>query len=148
MKTFLISTAVIAVMSTTALAQTADGQVPGAKFITEWDLDGDGIVTVEEAASRRENIFATFDEDSNGTLDAAEYAFFDDARANAHAGEENGGMGGERKAARGFTLAFNDVDGDGSVTLEEFVSKSADWIALIDRNGDGVVTTDDFGPQG
>ena len=56
--------------------------------------------------------------------------------------------GGERKAAIGITLGFNDVNGDGSVTLSEFINQSAAWLALVDRNGDGVVTSDDFGPRG
>jgi hypothetical protein len=27
------------------------------------------------------------------------------------------------------------------------VSNSAAWVAQIDRNGDGMITSDDFGPQ-
>ncbi len=146
MKTFLASTAVIALLSTASFAQDTGTEVPGAQFIAEWDINLDGSVSLDDVSSRRSDIFATFDADDNGILDAAEYAFFDQARASAHSGEN--GNGGDRKAAVGFTLAFNDVNGDGAVTLDEFLGKSADWLAILDRNGDGVVTTADFGPQG
>ncbi len=146
MKTFLISATAATILATSAFAGSHGGAVPGAKFLDEWDQNADGQVTVEEAASRRSDIFASFDENNDGVLSAEEYAFFDAARENAHGADA--GNGGERKAAAGFTLAFNDVDGDGSVTLEEFLGKSADWLALLDRNGDGVVTKDDFGPMG
>ena len=85
--------------------------------------------------------------DDNGILDAEEYAFFDEARASSHDGEEKGGHGGERKAAVGMTLPFNDINADGSVSMEEFIGQSAAWLALVDRNGDGVVTKNDFGPN-
>ena len=48
-------------------------------------------------------------------------------------------------ASDGMSLAFNDTDGDGAVSEAEFIGKSGDWMELLDRNGDGVVTTDDFG---
>ncbi|KAF0174313.1 MAG: EF hand domain-containing protein [Rhodobacteraceae bacterium] len=41
--------------------------------------------------------------------------------------------------------AFNDTDGDGLVSRDEFMAKTADWFAKMDRNGDGNVTVDDFG---
>lgn len=111
-------------------------------------MNTDGQVTVEDVASRRSDIFVSFDADDNGVLDAEEYAFFDEARATSHEDEGGqGGHGGERKAAVGMTLEFNDVDRDGSVTLEEFLGQSAAWLALVDRNGDGVVMANDFGPN-
>ena len=40
-----------------------------------------------------------------------------------------------------------DDDGDGRVTLAEFLGVTEAWFAGVDRNGDGVITTDDFGPR-
>lgn len=145
MKTLITATALTALLSTTAFAGNGGGN-PGAGFMDEWDMSGDGEVTVEDVATRRSDIFVSFDADDNGILDAEEYAFFDEARETSHEGEK-GGHGGERKAAIGMTLAFNDVDGDGSVTLEEFVGQAGAWLALVDRNGDGKVTVKDFGPN-
>jgi hypothetical protein len=46
-----------------------------------------------------------------------------------------------------MTLPFNDVDADGAVSLEEFLGQVPTWIACMDRDGDGVITTADFGPN-
>ena len=148
MKTLITATALVTLLATSAFASGNGGGNPGAGFLDEWDNDGDGRVTVENVASRRSDVFASFDADDNGILDAEEYAFFDEARASSHDDEgSDGGHGGERKAAVGMTLPFNDVDGNGSVTLSEFIGQSAAWLALVDRNGDGVVTVEDFGPN-
>ena len=148
MKTLITATALVTLLATSAFASGNGGGNPGTGFLDEWDNDGDGQVTVENVASRRSDVFASFDADDNGILDAEEYAFFDEARASSHDDEgEQGGHGGERKASVGMTLPFNDVNGDGSVTLSEFISQSAAWLALVDRNGDGVVTVEDFGPN-
>lgn len=145
MKTIITVTALATLLATSAFA--AGNGTPGAGFLDEWDLTGDGEVTAEDVASRRSDIFVSFDADDNGVLDAEEYTFFDGARETSHEGEDQGGHGGDRKAAVGMTLEFNDVDGDGAVSLEEFVGQSAAWLALVDRNGDGVVMANDFGPN-
>lgn len=46
-----------------------------------------------------------------------------------------------------MTLAFNDVNGDGAVSREEFLSRTMNWLSVIDRNGSGDVTSEDFGPR-
>ena len=53
------------------------------------------------------------------------------------------GMGGEEQ---GMGRVFNDVDGDDRVSREEFMARVPDWFAMMDRNGDGGITTSDFGP--
>ena len=144
MKTITLAAA-LAVFATTSLAEN---QMPGAHFIENWDLDGDGVVSLEDIEARRDDVFYTFDSDENGALDAEEYVYFDEARANDM--ENNGGHGqgkGMRRASEGMTLAFNDTDGNGEVSREEFLAHSEDWLAMLDRNGDGGVTTADFGRQ-
>lgn len=119
---------------------------PGAHFVENWDLGGDGIVTVKEATERRGDVFSSFDANEDGFLDAEEYVLFDDAREadmqNNGAGQGHGGI---MRAADGMLMAQNDVDGDGKVSREEFTTNAAAWVAEMDRNGDGVVTTADFG---
>ena len=127
-----------------ALAQ--QGQ-PGQHFVDNWDLDRDGAVTAEEAAQHRDDVFYMFDANEDGFLDAEEYVSFDEARANdmaAHGGGQ--GRGAMQRAADGMRLEVNDNDADGRVSLEEFVGNAAAWIESMDRDGDGVVTTSDFGP--
>jgi len=33
------------------------------------------------------------------------------------------------------------------VSADEFAAKAADWFATIDRDGDGMIISKDFGPQ-
>ena len=137
-----------AVVALSATATLAEDQMPGAHFIENWDLDEDGVVSLEDITTRRGDVFLTFDADENGALDAEEYVYFDEARANDM--ENNGGHGqgnGMRRASEGMTLAFNDTDGNGEVSREEFLAHASDWLAMLDRNGDGGVTTADFGRQ-
>jgi hypothetical protein len=134
-----------------ALAQ--QGQ-PGAHFIESWDNDRDGTVTVAEATERRADVFAMFDMNEDGLLDAEEYVLFDETRARdmelqgGHGQGQGQGQGQNTmlRASEGLTLGFNDLDGDGAVSLDEFMSRAAAWIADMDRDGDGGVTTADFGP--
>jgi len=144
MKTFLIATATATMLTTSAFA----GGTPGAGFLENWDADANGAVTLAEVTEKRENIFYTFDESGDDVLTGEEYVAFDEARAADQENESRGnGGGGHGKASVGMTLEFNDVDGNGEVTLEEFLGNSEAWFAILDRNADGVVTTADFGRQ-
>ena len=137
----LTVTALALVMATAASAQ--QGQ-PGGHFVDNWDQDGDGAVTLAEATERRDMVFGTFDANEDGFLDAEEYDLFDEARANDMA--DNGGHGaGMQRLGQGLMRDFNDTDGDGMVSKDEFLTRTGDWFAMIDTNGDGAVTTDDFG---
>ena len=144
MKTSFISTAMISLIATSTLA----AGTPGAGFLENWDGDANGAVTVAEVAEKRENIFYTFDENGDGIITGDEYVAFDEARAADQANENQGnGNAGHGRASAGMTLEFNDTDGNGEVTMEEFIGNSEAWFALLDRNTDGVVTTADFGRQ-
>ncbi|NOR61337.1 MAG: EF-hand domain-containing protein [Rhodobacteraceae bacterium] len=144
MKTFLISTAAIAILATSVSA----AGTPGAGFLDSWDGDANGAVTLAEIAEKRENIFFTFDENGDGSLTAEEYVAFDEARAADQASEGHGNKGGGHgQGAVGMTLEFNDVDGSGDVSMAEFIGQSEAWFAMMDRNGDGEVTSADFGRQ-
>jgi hypothetical protein len=80
----------LAALLAAAQALAQQGQ-PGAHFIESWDADMDGIVTVEEATARRGDVFAMFDMNEDGLLDAEEYVLFDETRALDM--ENNGGHG-------------------------------------------------------
>lgn len=165
---------------------SAQGVGPGHHFLANWDLDGDGQVTLAEATEKRGQIFAAFDSDTDGVLSDEEYALFDEMRATDQAdamremaeagmgmgngpgpgngtgtgnGQGNGngngngkgkgignGMGPDFAMMEGGMLRqFNDVNGDGKVSRDEFIARVPDWFAMMDRTSDGVVTTDDFG---
>lgn len=145
MKRILLLSAAIA-LGTAAIAQQGN---PGGHFIENWDMNEDGQVTLVEATERRGDIFITFDEDDDGFLSASDYAMFDEARANDHANDGQGqgrGRGhGQDREGQGMTMDFNDVNGDGQVSRDEFMARTKDWYAQMDRNGDGTITTADFG---
>lgn len=78
---------------------------------------------------------------------------FDEARENDMEAMRDEGMmtpgnNPMKNAMAGMTLEFNDTDGDGFVSRDEFIAHTADWVAMIDRNGDGTISTADFGPKG
>lgn len=148
-----------------AATLTSAKNVPGSHFIDNWDIDEDGAVSLAEAVERRTDFFVAYDSDENNILDAEEYALFDEARATGEADgviQDNAGAGGTggantpqgnpevkkalKKVLIGMTLEYNDADGNGVVSLEEFLGKTAGWVAMLDRNGDEAISTADFGP--
>lgn len=163
-------------------AASAENMTPGAHFLQNWDQDGDGIVSLEEATTKRNDLFTSFDADEDGKLSAEEYSAFDDMRTadqemmreemGAGMGQGMGqgqgmghgqgmgqGQGTGHGKGRGMGMGigkgtpeeggmmrdFNDTDGDGMVSREEFTSRTADWLAMMDHDGDGQVTAADFG---
>ena len=139
-------------LGTVAYAQQ---NIPGAHFIENWDFNEDGQVTKAEAVERRGDIFTTFDENDDGILSASDYAAFDEARDadheavqqgdDAEQGKGKGQGGGKYGRGQGMALQFNDVNGDGQVSRDEFIDRTDDWFAMMDKNGDGTITADDFG---
>ena len=147
------------------LAQAQDFS-PGADFMNQWDLDSNGGVSLAEVREQRGNIFAMFDENSDGRLSAAEIAGMDEHKqlqreagmGPGHNRPEgmNGPMGKGKGMGRGHQGGFDrpaaeemrglDANRDGIVTTAEFVNGSANWFRMRDRNGDNVLTSADFGP--
>ncbi|WP_209007952.1 EF-hand domain-containing protein [Roseibium litorale] len=133
-----------AALPLTVASSLAQGRM-GEHFIESWDQDGDGYVTLTEAESRRSDVFAAFDANDDGYLDAEEYVLFDEARETdmrENGGHQNG-MG--MNPANGMRLQANDADGDGKVSKDEFVGNTKLWMTRLDRTGDGRVGLEDFG---
>ena len=144
MKRILLLTAAI-VLGTAVSAQQGN---LGGHFFENWDDNADGQVTLAEATTKRGEIFFTFDEDDDGVLSASDYITFNEARDNDHATMKEAGRGqghGPDRENQGMTMDFNDVNGDGQVSRDEFISRTHDWFAMMDRNDDGTITAADFG---
>ncbi|MFN3723345.1 MAG: EF-hand domain-containing protein [Paracoccaceae bacterium] len=152
MKTMMLACAsVAALLSAPVYAQQGN---PGAHMLDQWDADGDGQVTLDEATTKRGEVFFMFDLDTDGTLSAEDWAGVAQHMADEMGakGEGNGaGNGGGHNMGPGaamheaMTPGFNDADGDGTVTGAEFTQATQKLFPLLDRNADGVLTTADFG---
>ncbi len=130
--------------ATPVVAQTPG---PAAHFIENWDLDGDGAVTADEAARKRDELFTMFDADEDDQLNLDEWALFDETRrADLQTNMTEVDKASMAGLAAGFARPFNDPDGDGAVTREEFVGRAGPALEAMDHDGDGVLTGADFVP--
>ena len=139
----------------------------GAHLMDQWHMASDGKVTLADVPHMRGNIFAMFDTDSDGSLNAAEWQGVEDHQTEEMQSKGMGqGMGKRQaKGANGMQAmmmmfgkghggmmhesmspAFNDADSDGVVTEAEFTGASEKLFPMLDTNADGAVTPDDFGP--
>ena len=77
----------------------AFAQVRGQHMIDTWDNNSDGKVTLEEVKERRDNLFASFDANTDGFIDSEESKMMDEMRENEQKSmqEEGGMMGGQGK---------------------------------------------------
>ncbi|RWR46309.1 hypothetical protein EOW65_14440 [Sinirhodobacter ferrireducens] len=166
MHRLLSLSAALALLAGAAQAQTV---IPGDQFMTQWDLDGNGQVTLAEAREQRGNIFDMFDADGNGRYSEDEIKGIDEHKlAQIEAGMGPGhqmpagmtppagrgpgkGPGNGQGMGPGLTrpaedgLRMFDANQDGTLTRDEFVAGTDGWFAMRDRNRDGVLTTADFG---
>lgn len=76
MKRFALA---LGLLTALPLATTAQGI--GTEFMTNWDTDENGEVTLAEVRERRGDLFYMFDSDEDGRLNDEEYAAFDETRA-------------------------------------------------------------------
>ncbi|MBK8455836.1 MAG: EF-hand domain-containing protein [Phyllobacteriaceae bacterium] len=81
MKSLLTAAMIAGFAATVAMAQTNFRD----HFMTNWDENADGKVTLEETVARREAMFAAFDANANDVLDADELKMLDEMRANEQA---------------------------------------------------------------
>lgn len=161
----LVRLAAFAGLSATLLATAASAQTFREHFMTNWDLNSDGSVTLDEVKERRSDVFAAFDANEDGYIDAEEREAMNEMRDNEHAamaeegierprgmGQGNGqGMGpgkggGFRMNAEGgmHNGRIIDADGDGRFSRAEFIGMSEQWFARLDANGDSRISEADF----
>ncbi len=102
---------------------------------SEFDADGDGLVTQAEIEAFAENRFASLDTDGSGTVSKDEFV----ARAVTRATERAEAM-----------FDRLDVDGDGSLSQDAIAAQRGRGpnaeriIARLDTDGDGAVSEEEF----
>lgn len=125
-------------LSVPALAQQGEGRGLGPQMIfSEMDLDGDGVVTLEEMQAARGGHLATADADGDGLITRAELVAHAMSRA-------------ETRIDR--LLQRADADGDGALSMAELAATrdSRQQAGLermfrrVDADGDGRVTAAEF----
>lgn len=117
----------------------------GVGFMETWDLDNDGMVSLEEAQRGRTALFAKYDTNGDGLLDAAEYKKISmGGQKTRSAAPVEGQVKNSEDASMLMGLDLNDINGDGQVSAGEFMSNSGAWVDLMDDNKDGGLTAEEF----
>jgi hypothetical protein len=104
------------------------------------DSNGDGIISDDEAATRHEEMFATFDFNDDGQVTLDEYMSM----------QMGAGMGvwyEQRQAEKIKRFETLDSDSDGILSQAEFMESGQQSFADSDRDGDGQVTVWEFRAQ-
>ena len=105
----------------------------GQIFTARFDSNGDGKVSQDEINALQDDYFKNADADNNGTLSLEEFE--------TYFTQQN-----RDKMVRSFQRL--DSDGNASVTQAEFSAHMQNRVAMMDRNGDNVITSEDFGRGG
>lgn len=106
------------------------------------DTNADGIVSAAEASTHASAGFALFDADRDDQISEDEY--MDSAPSAMPMGRRNVERLYVNRAAR---FKGMDADGDGNVTLAEFMAKAQASYEAADANKDGNVTVWEFRAQ-
>lgn len=119
-------------------AQTTAGR--GDRAMEQWDADGDGKVTLDEARAQRGTVYDALDADGNDDLTADE---IEDAQKRLRDRLPNLPP---RRRDVDLTAALSalDADGDGKLTKAEYLDATPRWFERRDANGDGVLTASEF----
>lgn len=117
----------IPALFTAAFASPLTAAQTSEEFFAEWDLNSDGQVTLLETRTHLGEIFTSFDTNLDGYLDSSDL-----------------GENTNEDAPVGSSVGFDDGNGDDRVSMLEFLDNSESFIAMMDKDSDGVITSSDF----
>jgi len=101
-----------------------------AKRFAQLDRNGDGKLTKDKFEAYNKAQFAEADANKDGVVDDAELA--------SHKASNAGGPG------KGFRALRMAAEGNGRVTLADFLAAQQKWFDVVDANSDGVITLDEM----
>jgi Ca2+-binding EF-hand superfamily protein len=131
----------------TALAGAALAD-KGPGMFSRADTNGDGFVSKEEFAAGRDAMFAKLDANADGAVDQAEVDKAREAwhqRKSQQTQADSGTQADKpKKQHHGGFLARIDTDSDGKVTTQEFAAAGDQMFARFDANGDGKLAEDEM----
>ena len=128
--TAALATMLLAVAASAAIAQP----LAGAGILGQLDIDHDGKITRQESVAARERLFVRLDSNGDGVVDQ------DEVEQARQAIIDRASMAEARLSNQWKRM---DKDRDGKVSAAEFQARTV-MFDLADRNGDGVVTTDEI----
>lgn len=156
--------AVMAAMTATLMSTAARAETFTEHFMSNWDLDSNGAVTLAEVRERRDNVFSSFDSNEDGYLDAEERGTMAEMRDTEHASMANegierprglghgqgNGMGpgkgrgmqghGKGQGMQGHGMQGRGMDGQFRMNAEAGMHDGR----MIDADGDGKFSHDEF----
>lgn len=128
--TAALATMLLAMAAPPAIAQP----LAGAGILGQLDIDHDGKITRQESVAARERLFVRLDSNGDGVVDQ------DEVEQARQAIIDRASMAEARLSNQWKRM---DKDRDGKVSAAEFQSRTV-MFDLADRNGDGVVTTEEI----
>ncbi len=118
-------------------------QSPAPKQARSIDLDGDGVVTEEEARAYYTWLFNLLDRDGDGVVTKLEFIkALGPGRVQISLSERSA-----RVERLGVLFLRLDKDGDEQITSAEFMGACDNHFASADADGDGIVTVEEFGSR-
>jgi len=128
--TAALATMLLAVAAPAAIAQP----LAGGSILGQVDIDHDGKITRQESAEARERLFVRLDSNGDGVVDQ------DEVEQARQAIIDRAAMAEARLSNQWKRM---DKDRDGKVSAAEFQARTV-MFDLADRDGDGVVTTEEI----
>jgi len=145
---------------TAGLAQAQTAVDPGVEFMAQWDVDGNGQVSLAEAREHRGDIFSMFDSDDNGSFSKDELAGIDEHKLM----EIEAGMGPGHQLPDGMQprqgmgpggKGMGPGQGKGPGAQQRMAQQGGpmgqglyqpaeEGMRMFDTNGDGTVTRAEF----
>ncbi|PID37054.1 MAG: hypothetical protein CR993_01960 [Rhodobacterales bacterium] len=123
----------------------AHADVFSEHFLSKYDANGDGAVSLEEVKKKRTRGFGKWDANGDGQLDPNEYGALKAHHATQEALHRSHGMADiPGKVHDAMHVYVMDTNRDGMTSAEEFLAASVAWFKSVDTDGDGRLTAEEL----